>query len=120
MEPERIVIQVKPTNRNDGQGRTWHGSHRERATMALLVPRRAQPFAGPVRLTLVRRLGLRERLWDADSIGRGNAKQLIDALVGAGWLHDDGPKFVSEVDYRQNDNDRANGPAWVVIIQEKE
>jgi hypothetical protein len=47
-----------------------------------------------VALNIVRLYSGRQRAWDADSILRGNSKQLIDAMVSAGWFLDD---YISQV-----------------------
>lgn len=108
---------------NDNQGRSQHWSKaakrkRDYTAMVRVLGGRRAPFEVPVALTVTRVLGPRERLWDADSIGRGSAKELIDALVACGWLHDDGPKWVKSVEYRQ-EVDRKSGPAVRVEFEVK-
>ena len=48
-----------------------------------------------------------------------NLKELIDALVVVGWFVDDGPKYISEVRFRQRaDNPRpVNSTTIVEVIQ---
>lgn len=53
-------------------------------------------------------LGKAEKYYDTDSLGRGNAKELIDAMTAAGFWKDDSYKHL-EVHYGQDDSDRANG-----------
>ena len=62
-------------------------------------------------------MGKGERLWDADSVLRGNAKQLIDALADAGYFHNDGPKWITEAIGRQDAGQRQNGPAILIEIE---
>lgn len=107
---------------NDNTGRTQHWSKADKRKrlyegVIRVVGGKRKPFSSPVALRLTRILGPRERLWDADSIGRGSAKELIDSLVACGWLVDDGPKWVTSVEYRQ-EIDRGNGPAVRVEFRE--
>ena len=107
-----VILPIELTNRNDGQGHSWHrtAAEKKRIGNALAHLRRATPLPCPVRLIVTRVLGKGQRLWDADSIGRGNAKQIIDTLTDLGWWPDDGPRHIVEVDYRQDDSRRAAGP----------
>lgn len=108
-----ITLPIKLINDNQGRSQHWSKAakrKRDYVAMVRLLGGRRIPFESPVKLKLTRVLGPRERLWDADSVGRGSAKELIDALVACGWLHDDGPKWVSAVEYHQ-EVDRKNGPA---------
>ena len=75
-----------------------------------------EPFKFPVRVVLTRILGPKQRLWDADSVLRGSAKQLIDGLVDAGWFVDDGPKYITEMDGRQDKSNRTEGPAVLIEV----
>lgn len=80
---------------------------------------RRKPFRQKVDIVLVRILGKRERLWDSDSILRGNAKQLLDSLVAdAGWFADDGPKYIRLVLGDQDDTRRHEGPAVEIRVYE--
>ena len=91
---------IELTNGNDGRGSKWFRSSeiRKRIESQLrALGEDREPFEFPVRLKLTRVLGHNQRLWDNDSILRGSAKELIDALVAVGWFHDDGPKFITEV-----------------------
>lgn len=108
-----LTLPLKLTNDNEGRSKHWSKASKRRgeyATVVRVVGGRRRPFEQPVRLTVTRIVGPRERLWDADSIGRGSVKELIDSLVECGWLVDDGPKHVTEVAYRQT-IDRQAGPA---------
>ena len=126
-----MVIREKLTNNNAGQGRGWHTSAKDRKTFDSKVAQSmivtfddegtmayapfAESLAGTqltdlVSLTVTRVLGPNERLWDADSILRGNSKQLLDAIVGTGLLKDDNPKYVSLVIGFQDKTRREIGP----------
>ncbi len=74
------------------------------------------PFKFPVKLTLTRILGPNQRLWDADSVLRGNAKQLVDSLVAVGWFHDDSMKYITQVIGAQDATQRENGPAVLIEV----
>ncbi len=74
------------------------------------------PFDFPVKITLTRILGPNQRLWDADSVLRGNAKQLIDSLVAVGWFHDDSMKYIVQVIGAQDATQRENGPAVSIEV----
>lgn len=115
------LLPIELTNGNDGRTKHWYAPAKRRKqyeqTLKLLGLRR-QPFPQPVRIELTRVLGKGGRLWDADSIGRGNAKEIIDALVQCGWFHDDGPKWITACDYRQDAEHRKHGPAVRVRVFE--
>lgn len=112
-----ITLPVKLTNGNDGRGSRWfRSSVRRKKYMRELADFKRKPFEHPTRIVITRILGPNERLWDADSIGRGNAKEIIDSLVKLGWWHDDGPKFIATCDYRQDTTQREQGPAVRIDI----
>jgi hypothetical protein len=108
-----ITLPVELLNRNDGRGHAHWRSTAEKKRLANLLPllARREPFGVPVFLVVTRILGKGQRLWDEDSILRGSAKELIDAMVGAKWLHDDSPKWVCGVLGRQCARNRPDHPA---------
>jgi hypothetical protein len=113
----RQVLPVKLTNDNDGRSGMYFRTHSRRKKYAKQLAGFARkPFAQPTRIVIRRLLGPKERLWDADSIGRGNAKEIIDALVSLGWWVDDGPKYIVTCDYRQEPNMRELGPATMIEV----
>lgn len=120
LESAPILVKALPvelTNRNDGQGHSWKRTAGERKRLERqLLPFRRKPFDHPVQLRLTRVLGQRQRLWDADSVLRGNAKQLLDTLVALGWFHDDGPKWITEATGTQDDSRRGLGPFTMVEV----
>ena len=128
-----IEIPMKLKNNNQGQGRHWSGSHRERAVASQAVaearvwvestdkPYKWKSFSEwrtglaikegqKIGLAVWRILGSRERLWDADSVLRGNYKQIQDALIQAGLAEDDSPKYIEWVIGRQWAGSREDGP----------
>jgi hypothetical protein len=111
------TLPVALTNGNDGRGRAWYASANNRKKLAsMLFPFRRKPFGHPVGIRITRILGKREQLWDADSVGRGNAKELVDTLTELGWWSDDGPPFITYCDYRQDKSQRENGPCVKIEV----
>jgi hypothetical protein len=114
-----VTLPIELTNGNDGQGHRWFRTKDVRNAMEtslVALGLRRQPFAEPVRLTVIRILGKGQRGWDVSSIGRGNWKQLEDAMVACGWFVDDGPKWVKGISFYQDDTQRAVGPAVRIIV----
>lgn len=114
-----VTIPIELTNGNDGRGSKWFNSAKVRkqveATLRTLGLVRT-PFDVPVRVTVIRILGKGQRLWDHSSTGRGNWKEIEDAMVVCGWFHDDGPKWIRSVGFFQDDSQRSVGPAVRVVI----
>ena len=103
-EPLTLRLPIELDNGNAGRGSRWFRSSNVRKKIEKVLRQLGlarEPYDVPVSLTITRIVGKGQRLWDADSIGRGNAKELVDALVAVGFFHDDGPKFIKLVDYRQ-------------------
>ena len=112
--PLTIWLPMALTNGNDGRGNKWFSSAKVRKEIEVLLRGmgyQREPFESPVDIHITRVLGPRQKLWDADSLLRGNSKELIDAIVAVGFLVDDGPKYVKTVTADQDENDRENGPA---------
>lgn len=92
-----IDLPIELTNNNTG--RTQHfgrsAAHRrkyERIIRGLCGQQK--PFDVKVDVVVIRVLAKRQRLWDYSSVLRGNWKEIEDALVACGFLHDDGPQYV--------------------------
>ena len=116
-----MTLPLKLTNSNDGQGKAWYRTAKQRREIESLLRANGharQPFRSPVSLRIVRVIGPKQRLWDADSILRGSAKQLIDSLVAVGWFADDKPEWIQQVVGDQV-VDRANGPAVIVQVYDQ-
>ena len=114
-----LPLPIELTNSNDGRGNHWGrtASRRqkyERLIRQLICPLR--PFSEPVRIEVVRVLGKRQSLWDYSSCGRGNWKEIEDALVAVGLLKDDGPKHVTGVEFLQDASRRSDGPSIDVVF----
>jgi hypothetical protein len=116
----KLTLPVPLKNNNTGQSRHWSASHKDKETYAkaLLIYRKPKTPDYKQKVTITRVLGKGERLWDADSVLRGSAKQLIDALTDRGYFKDDGPSYLTEAFGRQDDTQRKNGPAIEVEITE--
>lgn len=119
---EKLLSMTLPfelTNGNDGRGSKWFSSAKLRkkyeAELRLMELLR-RPFEEPVRVEVTRILGKGQRLWDSSSIGRGNWKEIEDALVAVGWFYDDCPKWIGETRFFQDASQRGNGPAVLVEI----
>jgi hypothetical protein len=108
------VLPIELTNGNDGRGGKWFKTAKVRKKLEspnLASKAGPQPVRFRVRIRLTSVLRAIQRLWGANSIGRGNSKELIDALVVCGWFTDDSPKYVKGCDFRQDDTMRELGPA---------
>jgi hypothetical protein len=112
-------LNIELTNGNDGRGNKWYSSAKVRKAMeAILIANglRRKPFDVPVKVHVTRILGPGQRLWDSSSIGRGNYKELEDALVAVGWFHDDSPRWITETRFFQDSDRRAEGPAVLIEV----
>ena len=110
-----VKIYHKLKNNNNGQTKHWSSSHSERKKWMKALDTAevetetgmvfgfhefaahvlsGQPLAQKVGIEVHRVLGPRERHWDADSVLRGSAKQLIDSLVESNYLTDDNIKCI--------------------------
>lgn len=115
-----LVLPIELTNGNEGRTKHWAPAHKRRQQYELTIRSEyphPKPVKTPVKLTVTRVLGKRQRRYDADSLGRGNAKEIIDALVAVGFLPDDGPKHVREVTYRQDDKTRPEKSVTVIEME---
>lgn len=118
---ETIIFPIELTNGNDGRGHRFWSSAKCRKDLEQklrLSGLTRSPFNFPVKITVTRILGKGQRLWDSSSIGRGNWKELEDALVSCGWFTDDSPRFVTMTDFRQDDCRRNQGPAVELHIEQ--
>lgn len=119
----RVRLNVELTNGNDGRGSKWFSSAKVRDSIEEVLRsdgHTRNPFAVPVVVRMTRILGKNQRLWDADSGLRGNAKEIMDALVVLGWFHDDGPKYITEVQFRQLAPDPRTTPSLIVEVFESQ
>lgn len=120
MSMTEITLPFELTNGNDGRGYAWYksASARKKFERQLrMLGHVRTPFDVPVKVTVTRILGKRQREWDASSGLRGNWKEIEDALVACGWFHDDKPQWIVATDFRQDASQRTNGPAVKVTIE---
>lgn len=116
-----VTLPIELTNNNQGRGGAWYKTAKVRKQIEerlRLEGMTRQPFEFAVDLHLTRVIGKGQRLWDADSLLRGNSKELIDALVAVGWFVDDGPKYIKTVTADQDANQRDNGPSVIVRVMQ--
>ncbi len=116
---ETFSLPFELTNGNDGRGSKWFSSAKVRKgfedSLRMLGHVR-QPFSFPVKVQVIRILGSGQRLWDSSSIGRGNWKEIEDALVACGWFTDDSPRYITRTIFDQDECRRRQGPRIEVII----
>ena len=114
----KILLPIELTNGNDGRGYAWQRSASRRKKLErILAPLRRKPFEEPVVVRVTRILGKGQRLWDSSSVGRGNYKEIEDTLVALGWFHDDGPKWIKQTIFAQDDTRRGEGPGVEIIVE---
>ena len=114
---EKLPVELK--NNNTGRGHAHWQSTKQRKLYEQQLRTSGfirKPFDETVDLVVCRILGKRQRLWDADSVLRGSAKELIDSLVACGWFHDDGAKWIRNCVGIQDDSRKHEGPAVVVTV----
>ena len=112
-------LPIELTNGNDGRGSKWFRSSVVRKKIEKILRAEKlvrEPFDGPVTVHVTRLLGSGQRLWDSSSIGRGNWKEIEDALVACGWFHDDGPKWIVETRYFQRKIPGQDRPTVLVAV----
>ena len=100
----REMLELKLTNGNDGRGKSFWGSANFRKSAEQYLRafhKQRKPFKVPVVVHVTRLFSGRERLWDSSSIGRGNWKEIEDALVAVGWFHDDCHKWIRSTIFNQ-------------------
>lgn len=115
-----ILLPFELTNGNDGRGSKWFSSAKLRKKFEADLRKMKltrNPFDHPVNVTVTRILGPKQSLWDSSSIGRGNWKEIEDALVACGWFHDDSPKYIKRTTFEQDATQRKIGPCIEVIVQ---
>jgi hypothetical protein len=100
----RETLELKLTNGNDGRGKSFWGSANFRKSAEQYLRafhKQRKPFGVPVAVHVTRLFSGRERFWDSSSVGRGNWKEIEDALVAVGWFHDDCHKWIKRTVFDQ-------------------
>lgn len=134
----KIVVKAEVSNRNDGQGRHWSASSKAR-TRLFDACRDAEfyrwnfdaddwelsdlksckiPSRQKVDILATRVLGPKRRMWDPDSILRGEFKQLLDSLVQLRVIEDDSSKYVGYVVGDQDPSRRHDGDSFELTFYE--
>lgn len=121
-EPYRRVVYLPIALTNGNTGRTTHfgASAKRRREYEHVVRMKYGQLLPPnfkQRVTVIRVLGKGEKFWDPDSVLRGSAKELLDALVACGFANDDSSAWLEAVDGRQDASERTEGPAVKIILE---
>jgi hypothetical protein len=98
-------LPVVLTNGNEGRDKRWYSSAKIRTQIEYMLRLNGhfmpEPFNEPIVLRITRVLARAQKLWDSDSIGRGNAKELVDSLVACNWFRDDSAAYITETRFAQ-------------------
>ena len=126
-----ITVDIKLSNQNVGRSRHWSSAAKVKQRWIRALSDSADvnangivyplmefhhevlndaPISQRVGIVTTRVLGKGERLWDMDSIGRGDIKESIDSLVTHGILKDDSPRHLAWWLGQQDDTKRTHGP----------
>lgn len=111
---------------NDNDGRTRHFSTSRKRRQQMEDELRLFGFyrhKSPLfkqKVTLTRLLAPGERFWDWDSVLRGSAKELIDALASLKFFLNDSPRWVVGVSGLQDDRYRKYGGGVRIKIEKAE
>ena len=92
-----IELPIELTNNNTGRTQHFGRSASQRKKYERIIRTKfgqQVPFSSKVEIVVQRVLAARQRLWDFSSVLRGNWKEIEDALVACGFMHDDGPEYV--------------------------
>jgi hypothetical protein len=115
-----IVLPINLSNDNGGRSQHWSKANKRKKeclqALADGLHYRTKHFPNGVTLMITRILGKGQKLWDADSVLRGSAKEIIDSLVQSGWFYDDGPEYISGVSGNQDETRRSEGPAVQITV----
>lgn len=113
-------LQVKLRSTNSFSERSWRDRHKERNQLEWLLLEalgKAKRLDGPVKITVTRVLGPKDRLFDRGNLEGGSVKQLVDALVRLGWMANDCPNHLVELVCLQ-DPDNRDQPGARVRLEE--
>ena len=121
-----IQIYRELNNGNVGRSKHWSSAHRERQawrksldSAVVIMPdgvtsafysHVVSPPSYQQGLIVRRVLGKKARYWDADSVLRGNCKEMLDSLCEAGFCKDDNIKYIPWVIGDQDADRREIGP----------
>ena len=115
-------LPIELINRNDGRGHHFGRTASERKKIERILRAggysRPEPLPFPVTLKITRVMGKGQRFWDADSVLRGNSKEIIDSLVAIGWFVDDDYKHITSCEGLQTSDEREIGTLTRIQIYE--
>ncbi len=132
-----LTVDKELKNNNVGRSAHWSSAHKQKkewtnalkkadvvTESGLALPLQAfieevlngQPVQQKVGIVFKRVLGKRQRMFDSDSILRGNAKELLDAVVDSGLLVDDNVKHVAWCIGLQDDKRKDQGPSVELLF----
>lgn len=121
---ERVerTLPIRLTNDNEGRTRHFSVSRKRRLAyendLRIFGFFRTKPPLFKQKVTLTRLLGPGEKFWDWDSVLRGSAKELVDALAALKFFLTDGPRWVVGVAGLQDDTGRRRyGPGVRILIE---
>jgi hypothetical protein len=115
----KITLPIELTNNNAGRTQHFGRSASQRRKYERIIRAefgQQRPFDVPVQIVVIRVLGKKQRVWDYSSVLRGNWKEIEDAIVACGFLHDDGPDYVKLVIGVQETLERERGPCVDVLF----
>ena len=110
-----IVVNLELKNGNTGRSKHWSSASRDKKAFLRAIGEAVETWDVPVDITVTRVLAKGQRLWDADSVLRGNAKELIDTLVTRKYIVDDGPKYVKTCTGKQLVVDDRPESGYIII-----
>lgn len=117
----REMLPIALTNGNEGRTKHFGQAANRRKKYELKLREMwliRKPFECQVDVVVTRILGPRQQKMDSTSLGRGNYKELEDALVACGWFVDDGPEWINYTLFRQDATRRDIGPATLIEVFE--
>jgi hypothetical protein len=100
----RSILPIELTNGNTGRGHKFWASSKARKDAEKIIRANGltrKPFDFPVTVRVTRMFRKGQRPWDSSSVGRGNWKEIEDALVACGWFHDDSYKWIRSTEFDQ-------------------
>ena len=127
MKTHSIRLPIDLTNGNEGRNKHFGGSAKKRKEYELLI--RAYTKSGeitphgmnyPLHVKVTRVLGKRQSKFDSSSLGRGNYKEIEDALVACEFFPDDSSKYIEETRFKQVTPKERGRPYIIITVTEEE
>jgi hypothetical protein len=114
-----LLLPIALTNGNAGRTQHFGASAARRRKYERIIRTmfpNQKPFDTPVLVKVTRVLGRGQRYFDSSSVLRGNYKEIEDALVAAGFFHDDSRTWIRNTIPDQDNSRREIGPAVEITI----